>query len=68
MARQRPHGVEIVAINGTYNMIHPDPAVRDEGVRRFETIAAACAPLHCNFVTLCTGTRDPDNMWRWHSG
>lgn len=62
------HGVEIAAVGGTYNMIDPDPRARAAGLKRFESIAAACAPLHCRFVTLCTGTRHPENMWRWHDG
>lgn len=59
-------GVEIVAVNGTFNMIHPDPAVRADGCKRFEVIADACKYLHCNFITLCTGSRNPEHMWRWH--
>ena len=58
--------IEIVAVNGTFNMIHPDAEVRKEGIKRFEVIAQACEGLKCNFVTLCTGSRNPDNMWRWH--
>ena len=27
-------GVEIAAVSGTFNMIHPDPAVRADGLRR----------------------------------
>ena len=65
-AQAQRHGVEIAAVGGTYNMIHPDAQMRAAGLKRFETIAAACAPLHCRFVTLCTGTRHPENMWRWH--
>ncbi len=65
-AQAQQHGIAIAAVGGTYNMIHPDLEVRAAGFERFETIAAACAPLHCRFVTLCTGTRHPENMWRWH--
>ncbi len=60
------NGVEIVAVNGTYNMIHPDAAQRAEGLKRFEAIARACKVLCCRFVTICTGSRDPRNMWRFH--
>ena len=60
------NGVVIRAVNGTFNMIHPDKAVRKEGLRRFEQIAQACEPLGCNLITLCTGSRDPDNMWAFH--
>lgn len=60
------NGIEIVAVTGTYNMIHPDVDRRNIGMQRFEVIAKACKHLHCHFVTLCTGTRDPQNMWRFH--
>ncbi|MCJ7843386.1 sugar phosphate isomerase/epimerase [Lederbergia sp. NSJ-179] len=62
------NGVDIVAINGTYNMIHPDREQRNIGLQRFEVIAEACKDLHCHFITLCTGSRDPQNMWRFHDG
>lgn len=56
----------MVALSGTYNMIHPDPARRAEGLRRFEVLAAAARPLGTGVITLCTGSRDPDNQWRFH--
>ena len=62
----RRHGVEIVAVNGTYNMIHPDRRVREDGLKRFEALAGYCKALGCRFVTLCTGSRDPEVMWRYH--
>ncbi len=58
-------GVGIAAVNGTFNMIHPDPAVRADGIRRFEVLAQCMKALGCNLITLCTGSRNPDNMWRW---
>lgn len=58
--------VPLCAISGTYNMAHPDPSVRDEGLRRLEVIAASCAVIGAGVVTLCTGTRDPDDQWRHH--
>src|SRR5206468_7906563 len=48
------------------NMIDPKPANRETGVRRLAAIAAACPALGTSTITVCTGTRDPDNMWRWH--
>jgi sugar phosphate isomerase/epimerase len=62
----KARGIEIIAVNGTFNMIHPDPNVRNSGYKRFEVIADACKYLHCNFITICTGSRNPENMWRWH--
>jgi sugar phosphate isomerase/epimerase len=60
--------VEIVALSGTYNMIHPDPAERARGHARLETLAGAASDLSTRLITLCTGTRDPDDQWRWHLG
>jgi sugar phosphate isomerase/epimerase len=59
-------GIVIEAVSGTFNMIHPDPAVRQSGLDRLRTLAAACHDLGAPVVTLCTGTRDADDMWRWH--
>jgi sugar phosphate isomerase/epimerase len=59
-------GLRMAAISGSFNMIHPDPEKRRDGLRRLEILAAACARLGTSTITLCTGTRDPDNMWRHH--
>ncbi len=59
-------GVKIVAVNGTFNMIHPDPLAREDGILRFGELARHMKALGCDLVTLCTGSRDPVNMWRWH--
>ncbi len=56
----------VAAVSGTFNMIDPDLAKRREGLRRFDGIAASCAALDAPMVTLCTGTRDPVDMWRAH--
>jgi sugar phosphate isomerase/epimerase len=58
--------IEIVAVSGTYNMIHPDPHVQQTGLRRLRTLAAACQGLGTAVITLSTGTRDPADMWHWH--
>ena len=59
-------GTEIAAVSGTYNMAHPDPEARQAGLRRLRTLASACHGMGTSVITLCTGTRDPENMWRWH--
>lgn len=59
-------GLEIAAVSGTYNMIHPDHEVRQTGLRRLRTLAAACHGMGTSVITLCTGTRAPEYMWRWH--
>ena len=59
-------GVTIAAVSATYNMIHPDPFVRAQGMRRLGVILAAAKAMGTNLVTLCTGTRDRDDQWRHH--
>ena len=58
--------ITMTAIGGTYNMIHPDPQRRADGLRNLGVVAAACERLGTSVIALCTGTRDPDNMWRRH--
>lgn len=59
-------GVAVAAVSGTYNMIHPDITVRQQGHRRLDVIAASCRAMNVRLVTLCTGTRDPHDQWRHH--
>ena len=65
-AAAQAEGVDVVAVSGTYNMIHPDPAVRARGHQRLAVVAASARRLPTRLVTLCTGTRDPDDQWRRH--
>ena len=59
-------GVGIVALSATYNMIHPDPIVRMDGLLRLGVMLAAARALEVRLVTLCTGSRDPVDQWRHH--
>jgi sugar phosphate isomerase/epimerase len=58
--------IGIAAVSGTYNMIHPDKAVRATGLARLEVLAARCHDMGTHLITLCTGTRDPLDQWRHH--
>jgi sugar phosphate isomerase/epimerase len=58
--------IDLVAVSGTFNMIHPDAEVRRDGLRRLGALASACDRLWTSTITLCTGTRDPEDMWRRH--
>ncbi len=58
--------IVIVGVSATFNMIHPDNRQRRDGLQRLATIAGACERLGTDFITVCTGTRDPDHMWRAH--
>jgi sugar phosphate isomerase/epimerase len=58
--------IRIAALSGTFNIIHPDHAVRDDGMRRLRVLAAGCRGLGTSTITLSTGTRNAENMWRHH--
>lgn len=58
--------VAICAVSGTYNMIHPDPQLRREGTERCLGVIAGAPQLGTGVVTLCTGTRTAESMWRAH--
>ena len=62
----KANGVAIAAVSGTYNMAHPDPTMRADGLRRLGAIIANAKAMGTSLVTLCTGTRDPDDQWRLH--
>jgi sugar phosphate isomerase/epimerase len=63
-AEAAARSIEIAALSGTFNMIHPDPAVVARGLASLGALAEAARPMGVGLITLCTGTRDPDNMWR----
>jgi sugar phosphate isomerase/epimerase len=66
LAASARHGVTVAALSGTFNMVHPDVAERARGLARLQVVAAIGAKLPGKLVTLCTGTRDPADMWRAH--
>lgn len=59
-------GIEVAAVSGTYNVIHPDRAVREAGHRRLAVLAERSHAMSTRLITLCTGTRDPYDQWKEH--
>jgi sugar phosphate isomerase/epimerase len=62
----RMSGVRIAAVSGTFNLIDPIEERRRDCVERLRGVADAAAGLGAAVVTLCSGTRDLEDMWRWH--
>ena len=60
------HGLPVEVINATFNMAHPDPEVREEGLRRLKTHAEAARSLGCPILSLCSGTRNESHLWTPH--
>jgi len=59
-------GIDIAAVSGTFNIIHPDSTIVRTGLQRLRQLAAACPALGTAIITLSTGTCDAANMWRHH--
>lgn len=59
------HGIKIVAVNGTFNMAHADPAVRAEGLRRFDGFLRSVKAIGCPLVSLCSGSRSANGLWTY---
>jgi sugar phosphate isomerase/epimerase len=59
-------GIGIWGLSATYNAIHPDPAIRDGCTRQAARLIALSHHLGVTAVTLCTGTRNRDDMWAGH--
>jgi sugar phosphate isomerase/epimerase len=62
----RQHGTDLWGLSATYNVIHPDRKVRDARTRDAVRLIGMSGLLGVTAVTLCTGTRDPRDMWTWH--
>ena len=60
------HGLPVEVINATFNMAHPDPEVREEGLRRLKIHAEAARSLGCPILSLCSGTRNEGHLWTPH--
>jgi sugar phosphate isomerase/epimerase len=59
-------GIAIASLTGTFNMTHPDAEHRRTGLRRLRVLTEACPQMGISFIHVCTGTRDPNSMWRYH--
>jgi sugar phosphate isomerase/epimerase len=59
-------GIGIPSVSATYNMLHPDPDLRAAGTQQAVELIRRVEHLGAHVVTLCTGTRDPDDMWTAH--
>jgi sugar phosphate isomerase/epimerase len=61
-------GLGIPSVSGTFNMAHPDAELRARQTAQAVRLIRLVPALGADVVTLCTGTRDPENMWLAHPG
>jgi sugar phosphate isomerase/epimerase len=59
-------GIGIATVQATFNMSHPDPEVRQDGLLRLRGVAGACRTLGTSVIAICIGTRNRQNMWLAH--
>jgi sugar phosphate isomerase/epimerase len=59
-------GLTMAALSGTVNMVHPHPPARAAGMRRLRALIEAGESFGTGVVTLCTGSRSAQSMWRRH--
>jgi sugar phosphate isomerase/epimerase len=60
--------VGIPSVSATFNAIHPDTELRAAQTAQAVRLIGLVPELGADVVTLSSGTRDPDNMWRAHPG
>lgn len=59
-------GIKMTSISATFNAIHPDRSQREAGTQRACQLIEHCRAMGTLIVSLCTGTRDSEDMWRRH--
>ncbi len=58
--------LEIVSLSATFNIIHPDLSVRKNYFKRFNALAKCAKEIETSILTLCTGTKDMFDKWKFH--
>ena len=58
--------IEIISLSATFNIIHPDLVTREDYFKRFNIIAKYAKKINTKILTLCTGTKDPVEKWKYH--
>lgn len=62
----KKYDIRICALSGTFNMIDPDVKKRKEGLQNFEVLCEIAEKLAIPIVTLCTGSKNTESMWKPH--
>lgn len=65
MEASEKYSVPVGAINGTYNMAHPEEYIRSEGLRRIKLLIEAAHEMGVPYITLCSGSRCRKHLWTY---
>jgi sugar phosphate isomerase/epimerase len=60
------HNLSVTALSGTFNMAHPIVEEREDGLKRLCLMMENVKEISTDIITICTGSKDPSNMWRYH--
>jgi sugar phosphate isomerase/epimerase len=64
----RSAGVQVVALSATFNLLDENRTRLIDNFRRLKILARAARILGTDLLTLCTGTRNQQDMWTYHPG
>jgi Sugar phosphate isomerases/epimerases len=59
-------GVRVVALSATFNLLDENKLRLMDNFRRLEMLARAAVILGTDLLTLCSGTRNQEDMWTYH--
>ena len=62
----RNAGIEVVALSATFNLLDENRSRLKDNFRRLEVLARGAVILKTNLLTLCSGTRNQQDMWTYH--
>jgi len=59
-------GVRVVALSATFNLLDENKLRLRDNFRRLEVLAQGAVILDTDLLTLCSGTRNQEDMWTYH--
>ena len=62
----RKRNMVVAAVAGNANMVDIEPEKRQKAIDKLLMIIPACAKIGTTVIATCTGSRDPESMWRNH--
>lgn len=61
----KKYNIKLAALSGTFNMIDPDSKARNDGIKRFRVLCEIANYLNIPVISLCTGSKNPNDKWAW---
>lgn len=65
-AAAQKYDISIAAVNATFNLIDHDKERLNRNIRSLDGMCRANQKLGCSLLTLCTGSRSRESMWKAH--